>query len=301
MSTGIRKHEQGEVIDIESEGVPARIEPSALEAMTRAEVDIQIATAHRFPRSIKRFRDEAKSIACLDENVAKSCIYALPRGGKMIEGPSVRLAEIIAHTYGNLRTTARITQQSDQFVVAQAMCIDLERNNGVQIEVRRRVLWKNRSQIEDATTLAANAAISFAFRNAVFRCVPASLVDPIYQECRKLVSGHGKSIEERRENVAAWLKNIDVTPSEMFAVLGIGGWDDVGLNQMATLGGLMTAIDEGQATIDQIFRPQPEMQPQASSQPSAKIEGMKQRMKAGDKPKPAAVPDDETGWQEGRE
>ena len=66
----------------------------AMVAVARAEIDTQIATARAYPRSLKRFRETATTMATLDEKTAASCFYALPRGGKSIMGPSARLAEI---------------------------------------------------------------------------------------------------------------------------------------------------------------------------------------------------------------
>src|SRR6185436_14130544 len=74
---------------------------SVLETQTRGEIDMQISTAKKWPRSIKKFKETAAEMATLDEDTAAACIYALPRDGKTIEGPSARLAEIILSAWGN--------------------------------------------------------------------------------------------------------------------------------------------------------------------------------------------------------
>ena len=50
-------------------------------------------------------------MATIDAEVAGSCFYKLSRGGKTIEGPSVRLAEIVASAWGNLKFGARIIDE----------------------------------------------------------------------------------------------------------------------------------------------------------------------------------------------
>lgn len=240
----------GEIIRAES--VPM----SALESLTRAEIDSQIATAKRYPRSIKRFMDDARTLACLTPEVAQSCIYAKPTDGKVLEGPSVRLAEIVAHCFGNLRVVARISQESATYLVAQATALDLERNYGVQIEVRRQIVYKGGKRFSDnMVNTTANAALSIAYRNAVWKCVPAALVSPIYREARKLAAGGGKSIEERRQNVREWIKSIGVRPEELFAFLAVKGWEDISLEHMAILAGIMTGINDGETTAEEVFRP----------------------------------------------
>ena len=64
---------------------------SALEAIERASVDMQITTAHKFPRSIARFNERAIMLATIDEEVAESCIYKRPVG-KDKNGNEVRLS-----------------------------------------------------------------------------------------------------------------------------------------------------------------------------------------------------------------
>ena len=55
--------------------------PSALESLERASIDVQVATAHRYPRSIEQFRKRAMAMVSQDVEVAESCIYSRPVGG----------------------------------------------------------------------------------------------------------------------------------------------------------------------------------------------------------------------------
>ena len=73
---------------------------TALYLLTKAEIDTQISTAKAYPRSLTKFRDNALSMATFSEDIAAACTYALPRGGSKLEGPSIRLAEIVAAEIG---------------------------------------------------------------------------------------------------------------------------------------------------------------------------------------------------------
>src|SRR6185369_3899928 len=84
------------------------IEISAIEAISRAEIDIQVATAKRYPRQLSKVKSDMMGFATLDQETAEACFYSLPRGGKTIQGPSVRLAEIALSTFGNCRAGTRI-------------------------------------------------------------------------------------------------------------------------------------------------------------------------------------------------
>ena len=135
------------------------VTPDAFSLITKAEIDVQISTAKAFPRSLTMFIQKATSMATLTEEIAASCSYALPRGGKNLEGPSVRLAEIVCATYGNIRSGARVISNDGKTITAQGICHDLETNNGVTVEVQRTILDKNgRPFKQDMQVVTGNAA-----------------------------------------------------------------------------------------------------------------------------------------------
>jgi hypothetical protein len=237
------------------------VAPSALESMTRAEIDVQITTAKKFPRNIKRFLSETQTLATLNTDVASSCIYALPRGRdaqnkpKFIEGPSVRFAEIALSCWGNSRVASRVIDIGKDEVTAMAVGLDLERNVGCSIEAKRSILDRNgRRYKADMILVTGQAAQSIAFRNAVWKIVPGAFINPIYHQCRMLAAGEGMSVEQRRDNVLKWLKLISVSPDELFAFLQVSSIEDLTIEHMAVIAGIKSAIREGETTVDQVFR-----------------------------------------------
>ena len=120
---------ENEIIEIKQAEVIQHLE--------RAEVDVQISTAMRYPMhktrdQINDIVEQITTIATLDPETAESCFYVMQRGrgadAKTIEGVSVRFAEIVAHSWGNLRIQTRIVGNDGRFVTAQAICHDLEKN-----------------------------------------------------------------------------------------------------------------------------------------------------------------------------
>ena len=57
-----------------------------LQAINRAEVDIQIATAKQYPRDINASLNKIATYAMMDKETAEDCFYVLKRGGSTIEG-----------------------------------------------------------------------------------------------------------------------------------------------------------------------------------------------------------------------
>ena len=51
------------------------IAPSALESIERANVDIQISTARKYPRKLGIVKQRMLNLATLDEETAASCFY----------------------------------------------------------------------------------------------------------------------------------------------------------------------------------------------------------------------------------
>ena len=152
----------------------------SLAALTRSEIDVQIATAKQYPRNLARVLGNIETLATMDEEIAGSCFYTLRRQGKVIEGASVRMAEIIASSWGNLRVQARIIGNDGKMITAQGVCHDLESNYAVSAEVKRRITDKNGHTFsEDMQVVTGNAACAIAMRNALFKVVPAALVKKV--------------------------------------------------------------------------------------------------------------------------
>lgn len=230
------------------------IEVTAIEALQKAEVNTQIATAKQFPRSLKRFLVEAKDMATLNESIAAECIYCLPRDGKTIEGASARFAEIVLSSWGNSRAGARIVEESENYVTAQGFCHDLERNVAVTFEVRRKITGKSGKRFSaDMIGMTANAACSIAFRNAVLKSIPKAFWQDIYNAARQVIAGDAKTLQSRRDEAVKYITKMGITVEQICATLGVAGVEDIGADELVTLRGMATAIKEGDTTIDEAF------------------------------------------------
>lgn len=234
----------------------------ALSLITKAEIDVQISTAKAFPRSIKMFLDKAMSIATVNENVAASCNYALPRGGKSLEGPTVRLAEIVCSAYGNIRSGARVISNDGKTITAQGICHDLETNNCVTVEVKRRITGKDGKTFnEDMQTVTGNAACAIAFRNAVFKVIPSAIVNEVYEATKKVARGTAETLVARRTKAVDYFKERGVKESQICAALDIKKIEDIDLDKLSILRGMVSLINNGESTIQELFSGSVELNP----------------------------------------
>lgn len=223
--------------------------------VSTAEIDQQISTARKYPRSIRNFLDESTQMVTLNDRVASECIYSIPRGqGKMIEGPSARFAEVIASSWGNCRAGARVLNEDKKFVTAQGVFHDLERNVAITFEVRRRITDKNGARYnEDMVAVTGNAASSIALRNAVLKGVPKAFWSGIYEEARKTAMGDAKTLSSRRTDAIEFLARFGATEKMICDTLGVKGKEDITLEHLAQLRGMATSIKDGDASVETLF------------------------------------------------
>jgi hypothetical protein len=232
------------------------VESGTVALLNKSEIDMQVATAHRYPRSIKRFRDESLQMVTLNESIAESCIYALPRDGKVIEGPSARFAEVVASAWGNCRAGARVVNDQGDFVTAQGVFHDLERNVAITYEVQRRITDKRGMRYKpDMIGVTANAACSVALRNAILKGIPKAFWDDMYQAARKTVMGDVKTLANRRADAVKAFQAFGVSEAQILAKLEVAGVEDITLEHLVTLRGMLTAIKDGDTTAEQAFDP----------------------------------------------
>jgi hypothetical protein len=231
---------------------------NALPALLRAEIDGAIATAKSYPRSTAEFLREVTALVTLDEETAEACHYALPRKDKdgkkiLIEGPSARFAELIQYSWGNNRGGGRVISDEGNFVTAQGTFHDLEKNIQVVMEVKRRITNAAGKRFgDDMIGVTGNAAASIAHRNAVLKAIPKAIWGIAYQRAKSVAVGTMQTLGAKRESALAWFAKCNITPDQIYAKLEIGGLEDIGLEELALLVGIKTAIKEG-ARPEEVF------------------------------------------------
>lgn len=231
------------------------MQPTAIEAMQRAEIDVQISTAHRFPRSMQQFKSRAIGMATMDEDVAASCLYSRPvGGGKFAEGLSVRMAEIVGASYGNLRVAAIIVEQTERYVKARGIAHDLESNFCSACEVIESTVKRDGTPYDERMRIViAKACLAKARRDATFQVVPKALCKPVEAAAKAVAIGNAATIEQRRTAVLGWIGKLGIDTARVYQALGIKGEADLGLEELAQLTGLKTAIKDGDVTVDEAF------------------------------------------------
>lgn len=230
-----------------------------LAAINRAEVDMQITTAKTYPRDISQVLNKIATYAKMDKETAEDCFYVLRRKDKdgndsLIEGLSVRMAEIIASAWGNLRIQTRIIGNDGHMITAQAMCHDLESNVAVSKEVSRSITTRTgRTFSQDMQIVTGNAASSIAFRNAVLAVIPKAITKKIINDVKAVAMGQTIDLEQSRRNVIAYYNRAGVSVERLLAYLGVHAVDEIDQKMIFELRALRNAIEEGTTTVKETF------------------------------------------------
>lgn len=238
----------------------------SLQAITRSEIDSQIATAKQFPRDVQASIARITQLATLDEETAQECFYALKKDGQLIEGPSIRLAEIVATSWGNIRAASHIVGNDGKFITAQGVCIDLETNVGISCETKRRITTRDgRTYGDDMQMVTGNAAGAIALRNAILKVVPKAALNKAMKQVKAIAVGKGNDLVETRQKILATFAKYSVTEPMILSFLNIASVEDITQDMVVTLRGVNNAIKEGQTTAAEQFI-KPYQAKQATSQ-----------------------------------
>lgn len=231
-----------------------------VDAIERANIDSQISTAKQYPRDIRRSIDNSIVIATMNEETAQSCGYALPRGEKIITGPSVHLAKIMVSNWGNIRTEAKVVQITDKHVISRGTCWDLETNVASAFEVRRNIIdSKGRRFSDDMITVTGNAANSIAYRNSVFAVIPQAITNRVYEAAQRLITGDlsdaDKILKKRTLIINSFKNDYAITEEEVLKLCGRQTVNQININEISTLIGILQSLKDGDTSVDYLIKP----------------------------------------------
>lgn len=228
----------------------------------KAILNSQIETAKRYPRSLKRAISNAITLVTMDEEIAAKMTYSLRKGGKNITGPSVNLAKVMAQVYGNMRIENKVIGYDATHVTCSATCFDLENNFAIRTEIKKSIVGKDGRYSEDMCTIAGNAGNAIALRNAVFAVIPQNIIDKVYNEALKTITGNLSDSTKLAtrcnllvDGFITNYQNKKLTEEEVLKSVGKLRREHITEKDIVTLIGFEKALATGEMNFDSIFRP----------------------------------------------
>lgn len=234
------------------------VEIQQIDSFERANVDIQVSTAKNFPRNLARCKNNSIALVTMDEETARSCSYALPRGNKPITGPSVHLARILAQQYGNIRAESKVVEINDKQIVSRGIAWDLENNYAVCFEVRRSIIGRNGRYNDDMIAVTGNAANAISYRNAVLAVIPKGITDAAYKAAQELITGdlsdQTKLVSRRKKAIDYFLSQYGITEQEVLKLIAKNTVEQIGPDQIAVMLGIQQSLKDGDTTVDELLK-----------------------------------------------
>ena len=226
------------------------------ESRAVAEVQAQYVIAKKFQR------DENASYmriikACERPFLAEQAMYAYPRGGQLVTGPSIRLAEAMAQAWGNIDCGIREISQSDGVSVAEAFAIDLETNTRISKTFhvphsRDTKHGKKRlTDSRDIYELVANQG-SRRLRACILGVIPGDVIDAAVGQCAKTLESSDVPMADQIRKLVLAFDEIGVKPDHIEKRLG-HKLDATIPQEIVTLRGIYKSIKDGMADRSQFF------------------------------------------------
>jgi hypothetical protein len=190
-----------------SEGAPIATTPQQSKALVevetgRAVADVQamVLSAKRWPRDTIAATDRILN-ECQRPGLASEAIYSYARGGTEIQGPSIRLAEVLARNWGNIDTGIQELARSGGQSEMRAYCVDLESNYRAHFDfvvVHERTTKKGTYQLTDGRDIyetVANQA-SRRLRAMILKVIPSDVVDAAVSQCEATLAAKADTSPE---------------------------------------------------------------------------------------------------------
>lgn len=222
------------------------------------EVKGQIFMARQFPRNV--FQSEQRILdACKRPSLAQTAVYRYPRGGASVEGPSIRLAEVLAQNWGNLAFGIKELEQRNGESVAMAYAWDLETNVReekvftVPHSRKARGSIQNLTDPRDIYELVANNGAR-RLRACILGIIPGDIVERAVEECNRTLSGGNKGPLKDRiaQALTGFKENHRVTQEQIENRFGynVGAFTERDLLELVKI---FNSLKEGMSKVEDWF------------------------------------------------
>lgn len=227
-------------------------------AGTRAEHEVQAAfvIAKKFPRN-QMESYSAIIEACKRPFLAEQAMYAYPRGGTVVTGPSIRLAEAMSQSWGNLDCGIREISQSNGVSVAEAYAIDLQTNTRITkvFHVKHeRHTKKGVTKLTDPRDIYELVANQGArrLRACILGIIPGDVTEAAVERVKKTLASSDVPISEQIKKMVLAFDEFGVKVEHLEKRLGHNLDATIGA-EIVTLKGIYKSIKDGMATREDFF------------------------------------------------
>ena len=274
---------------------------TAVAAHAKAAIEARYAVALHRRRDVDDVR-VAKE--CSRPGFARVAKYSVPRGGKRISGPSIRLAEAAIRIMGNIQIETPTLYDDPSRQIVRIEATDLETNASYALDlviektVERKVLRAGQVALgerinssnervylveatEDDFAVKKGAQVSKAIRTLGLRLLPGDLLDEaMAQVDATLHNEAAKDPDAERKAIADGFAKANVAPSHLKAFLG-HELSQCSPAELVDLRALLRALLDGQTTWAEVLAEQNAASDQAGAATNAKADALRTKPETG--------------------
>jgi hypothetical protein len=226
------------------------------EAKAVAEVQAAYVIAKKFPRNESEAYASIMD-ACKRPTLAEQSMYAYPRGGTLVKGPSIRLAEALARSWGNLDCGVREISQGNGVSVAEAYAIDLQTNTRITKVFHvphKRDTKKGVTRLTDSRDIYELVANQGArrLRACILGIIPGDVIEAAVNRCAQTLESSDVPIAEQVRKMISAFDELGVKVEHLEKRLG-HNLDATIPAEIVTLKSIYKSIKDGMAKREDFF------------------------------------------------
>lgn len=184
-----------------------------------AEVQAAMMIARTNPRDQIAAMDRILN-ACTRPTLADAAVYTYSKGGADVSGPSIRLAEAMAQSWGNMQFGIRELDQQNGESTVQAYAWDVENNTRREITFQvphLRFTRKGTYKLEDPREiyeLVANQG-SRRLRACILAVIPGDVTEAAVSQCETTMRTKADTSPEAMQKMVAAFEPFGVTKAQI--------------------------------------------------------------------------------------
>jgi hypothetical protein len=231
----------------------------ALEAYSNraiAEIQAQVVLAKRFPRNPKESVDRILQ-DCNRATLAEKATYTFKRGGTLVTGPSIRLAECIQRGWGNMIAGVKVIEKNPHDSLMVAYAWDIETNAYYSTEFRVAHTRDTKSGKKDLIDerdiyeMEANQAAR-RVRTCILKLVPGDVVDAAVERCAQTLAASVGDIQKSRASMLEAFKALGVSKEMIERRLG-HRFESVEPGEIVTMRSIFNSLRDKMASVEDYF------------------------------------------------
>lgn len=249
-----------EIVPSSAAELAAWQEPSARREQAMIQAALVMARAN--PRDVDGAFERVRK-SCMRPGFAKLAFFAYKRGDGEVSGLTIRVAELLAQNWGNIRWGHRVVARTGQFSKVEVFAWDTETNAYVTREIMVKH-WRDTTggghelkSERDIKELIDNQA-QRTVRSLIFNVMPADYMALAGRTCEETLEkedGEVPLIDRARASVAYMADNYGLTKDRLLAYWKVEKLEEVSPRHLLSLKKIISGLQQGETQIDDIFPP----------------------------------------------